>query len=58
MGSPDTIRDTIAMMRRRVLEIDGLIERIERERTSVHQVRKKDSRQSRQPHAKRRRPGT
>jgi hypothetical protein len=38
-----TLRATIAMMRRRVLEIDGLIERMERERTSLHEVRKKDS---------------
>jgi hypothetical protein len=57
MGSPDTIRDTIAKMRRRVLEIDGLIERIERERTSVHEVRKKDAPRSRERHAKRRRSG-
>jgi hypothetical protein len=46
MVLPDTIRDAIAMMRRRVLEIDGLIERMERERTSLHEVRKKDSPQS------------
>jgi hypothetical protein len=43
MVFPDTLRATIAMMRRRVLEIDDLIERIERERTSLHEVRKKDS---------------
>jgi hypothetical protein len=41
MAFPETIRETIALMRRRVLEIDGLIERMERERTSVHEVRKK-----------------
>jgi len=53
MGSLETIRDTIAMMRRRVLEIDGLIERIERERTSLHEIRKKYSPPSRQPCEKR-----
>jgi hypothetical protein len=58
MAFPETIRDTIVLMRRRVLEIDGLIERIERERTILHQVRKKDSTRSRQPYAKRRRTGT
>ena len=47
MGFSDTIRDTIAMMRRRVMEIDGLIERMERERASFHEVRKRDSQQSR-----------
>jgi hypothetical protein len=47
MGFSDTIRDTIAMMRRRVMEIDGLIERMERERASLHEVRKTDSQQSR-----------
>jgi len=58
MAFPETIRDTIALMRRRVLEIDGLIERIERERTSVHQVRKKDSPRSPQSFRKLRRSGS
>jgi hypothetical protein len=58
MAIPETIRDTIATMRRRVLEIDGLIERIERERTSVHEARKKDSPPSRQHYGKNRRSGT
>jgi hypothetical protein len=55
MVLPETIRDTIAMMRRRLLEIDGLIERIERERNSLHRVRKKDEPRSRQSCATRRR---
>jgi|HubBroStandDraft_1064217.scaffolds.fasta_scaffold550095_2 hypothetical protein len=58
MAFPETIRDTIVLMRRRVLEIDGLIERIERQRTSVLELRKKDSPQSRQPFGKIRRTGT
>jgi hypothetical protein len=58
MPFQETIRDTIATMRRRVLEIDGLIERIQRERTSLHEVRKKDSPPSRQHCGKRRRSGT
>jgi hypothetical protein len=58
MVFPDMIRDTITMMRRRLLEIDGLIERIERERTSLHQIRKKDSVPLRQPYGRRRRSGT
>jgi hypothetical protein len=58
MPFQDTIRDTIATMRRRVLEIDGMIERIQRERTSVHEVRKKDSPQSRQHYGKRRHSGS
>jgi hypothetical protein len=58
MVLPEAIRDTIAMMRRRVLEIDSLIERIERERTFLHEIRKKDSLPLRQPYAKRRRSGS
>jgi hypothetical protein len=57
MVFPETIRDTIAMMRRRVIEIDSLIERIERERTVLHQVGKKDAPRSLQTYAKRGRSG-
>jgi hypothetical protein len=38
MTAPQTILDTIAMLRRRMLEIDRIIERLERERTSPHPV--------------------
>ena len=58
MGFSDTIRDTIAMLRRRVIEIDGLIESIERERTSTHEVREKDSPKLRQACGRRARSGT
>jgi hypothetical protein len=58
MGSAETIRDTIALMRRRVLEIDGLIEHLQRERAVLHQAGKKDAPPLRQPYAKRRRTGT
>jgi hypothetical protein len=47
MTSPETIHETITMMRRRVLEIDRMIARIQRERISMHAVSKKASR--RQP---------
>jgi hypothetical protein len=57
MGSSERIRVTIAMMRRRVLEIDGLIERIERERTKPHAIRTKASPESRQSFRKMRRSG-
>jgi hypothetical protein len=58
MAFPETIRDTLAMMRRRVLEIHGLIERIERERPAVHEIRKKEAPQLRQSFRKIRRTGT
>jgi hypothetical protein len=38
MTSTETIRDAILRLRQRVVEIDGLIERMERERTSMHAV--------------------
>ena len=40
--SPAVIYQTIAMLRQRVSEIDRLIERLERERVSPHQVPKID----------------
>ena len=43
MTSTETIHETIARMRRRVSEIDCLIESIERYRNARHEVMEKDS---------------
>jgi hypothetical protein len=40
MTSPQTILDTITMLRRRMLEIDRIMAKMERERTSPHAVTK------------------